>query len=430
MNFSNHRMGPITLAALFISSTGVLHGEERMPSTKPVTSHNRYFTVTGMPSAEALEIVVWAESVRQRLEGWMGAPVPGDQTYPMVISAQNRTNEVNGRTVSEQLVNEDGHIRQAITMINPDQMDQEDLLEAICGLLLNRWIIVHQSGDERRRQPGKFPDWFVVAVAQNLYPELRERNLRMIEQGEEMDDYKPASTIFHHHHFPPGRWPEKARAGLIGSWMAEVFTPNRMISEAAGLISRGQTMDAAHMAGVLGLPDVRAFDISWDVWMAKQSRRIVPGILSSDSRATARILEMRVEDLGIIYPGHLADGRLTAELLISSRTQAWVHKVSQIITWKLQQSGIGKTPELLACTQSFIEFFTHLPPPEKREKRRHQSDRALHKSWASAMEAWNTYLTEEATRKAFLDGYANRPATPSISDPEAFDAMMKKWNED
>jgi hypothetical protein len=375
-----------------------------------ITSHQRNFIVTDMPKRDAFEIAVWAESARERLSEWAGAPIPGERSYPIVISALLRTNEPNGRVLKAQDVTEDGFLRQEITMINPAAMDQEDVLEAVCWLLLNRWIQLRQPAAERIKNPGAYPDWFAVGVAQNLYPELRERNHREVREREASGDRVSAASVFEQVYLPPGRWPEKARAGLVTAWLAEVLTPTDLLGKTSAHMASGGKLDAELFAYLLRLPDGRSVNMGWDVWMARMDKRLIPGVMSFDVSGVTRVLELRPEQFGVIMPSPLPGGRLTADQLIADRAYEWVHHYSRAAAWRLRQEVVGKSPDLVAAINRFVLFFDALAEPGapgQTKQKNTKSARWLQAAWSEAAVGWTDYLENRQKHEALLDRFGD-----------------------
>jgi hypothetical protein len=414
-------------AVVFISSSGVITAGpaatnavvEKLPVPShwtPITSHKRHFIVTDFPRCDALSIAVWAESARQRFVDWATVEIPGEQGFPMVMTAERRPGEPQGRVLKAQGFSDSGQRQQEITMINPAAMDQEDVLEAMSWLFMNQWIHVRQPVAERIKNPGKFPDWLAVGVAQNLYPELKERNFREIRALEANGGYQPASATFNDIYLPPGRWPEKARAGLIVTWLAERFTPAELLTRTAEIAAQHKSLDAAAIVHVTGLPDARTLNMEWDIWMSRQEHKMIPGVLSLDDTDVLRILELRPEDVGLVYPDPLPNDRLSAEILIQHRDKTWAREASRSFALKLRQEAIGKSPELLAGINRFVDYFDSIALSRK-------SAGELEKQWTDAQEKWNTYRMLQEKQSALLDDYTERGA----ENTNAVQQIMNQW---
>jgi len=427
MKMLSHNMLFAVSVTVFISIAGTINAEssetntiiEKLPVPKhwtPITSHQRHFIVTDFPRGDALPIAVWAESARQRFVDWAMVDIPGEQGFPMVMTAERRPGEPQGRVLKAQGYSASGQRQQEITMINPAAMDQEDVLEAMSWLYINQWIHIRQPSAERFKNPGKFPDWLAVGVAQNLYPELKERNFREVRALEANGGYQPATATFNDIYLPPGRWPEKARAGLVVAWLAERLTPAELLARLAELAAQDKSLDAAAIVHVTGLSDARTLNMEWDIWMSRQEHKMIPGVLSLDVTDVLRILELRPEDVGLVYPEPLPNDRLSSEILIRNLDKTWAQEASRSFAWKLRQEAVGKSPELLAGINRFVDFFDSIALSRK-------SAGELEKQWAEAQEKWNTFLKQQEEQSALLDEYTERAATGT----NAVQQIMNTW---
>lgn len=397
----------------------------------PVTSQNRHFIVTGMPKTVAVDIAVWAESVYRLIEEWAGSPVPGNFPIPLIIEATVRTNDVGGFAIAEQFPTEDGFIRQRLLLVNLESLDQEDALEGLCRLLLNRWILVRQSDTERLREPRSFPAWFAVGVAQNLYPDLRERNLATIESEESDGRYRAASTVAALLVVPPGRWPEKAQAGLVTAWLFDQAPADIILSAAAQAVAVGGELSETALLRISGTASLSEFDRQWDVWMAARQQRIRPGTDAADTATLVRILEMRTDDLGLVHHDIASGERVPVSRLIDERDQRWAREVCSSMAWQLQREVVGKNAEIRDAVQPFQAFFAlMLDQPEAakelsgaktpaKKKEKPPSARALRKAWRKAESGWTAYLQQASVRRDYIDAVERSVAPPEQAVREA-----------
>lgn len=388
-----------------------------------VTSHQRNFLVADMPKRDAVEIAVWAESVRERFIGWVGTSLPYGRAYPVVISASVRDDEPGGRVLRALDRALDGSLRQEITLVNPADMDQEDVLEALSWLMANRWVVARTA--ERARDLPVLPDWLTVGVAQNLYPELRVRNYRDVVVMEQGGSYHPAATVFDLRYLPPGRWPEKARAGLVVAWLAETVGAERLLAACAERVVTGLPVDAAMVQALLGLPDLRSVNMAWDVWMARQDRRFVPGVLTADPEAIARVVALPAETFGLELPASFGARTLDADLLITHRASTWVHRYATAVAWRLRQESIGQPPELVERIRAFLVFFDALAAPGEVSHAgkpvKPRSARWLEHAWTEADTAWHAYLAEYQARSALLQRHE------AAAEGGAVGALLDRW---
>jgi len=426
------------LAVLLLTSS--VHGEtgdtNSASTTKdsnwsPVRSPDRNFVVMDMPSRDALSVMIWAESIHQLLSDWTQSPVPGKFVYPLIISAAVQDDEKQGRVVKAQVYSDDGHLRQKMTMVNPAAMDQEDALEALSHLLLNRWIHSRPRKAGNLEQHAEYPEWFAVGIAQNLYPELTDRNFKYVRKNEMNGMYKPASDVFSFTHTSPGRWPEKAHAGLVMSWMAEQVGPPAFMEATANQLARREVVDEEFILMLMGYKSRHEMNVAWDLWMARQDRRIMPGMVSSDTDSISRLLEMRSSDFGLVHPKLPPGGRVPPDLLIEARYEPWAKEFCQAVLWRLHQETIGKAPEIRKHVEPFTRFFSEIMEAQDhasgKKKSKRISARSLEKIWRKASHEWSVFLETESDRQAYLNRYIDEQSTPPDSATRTLQQMMIQW---
>jgi len=397
-----------------------------------VRSPDRTFVVMDMPSRDALAVMVWADSVNQLISEWAQGPVPGSFVYPLVISAMVQEKEKQGRVLKAQVYSDDGHLRQKMTMVNPAAMDQEDALESLCHLLLNRWIHSRPRRAGKREEFAEYPEWFAVGIAQNLYPQLMDRNFRVIRNNEMNGMYKPAADIFSYTHSAPGRWPEKAHAGLVMSWMSERVGAAKLMDLTATRLARRETLDETFFLTLMDFKSLHELNVAWDIWMARQERRIIPGAMSTETDAISRLLEMRAGDFGLVHPGLPPEGRVPSGLLIDARYEPWAKEFCRIVSWRLHQESIGKTPEIRKHVLSFADFYNDIVQAQKKSTGKNKikkvTSRSLEKNWREADNAWRNFLKTEAARQSFLNRYVDLQSKPPDPAAQALQKMMIQWD--
>jgi len=396
-----------------------------------VRSPDRNFVVMDMPSSDALSVMIWADSVNQLISDWAQSPVPGKFVYPLMISAVIQEDEKQGRALKFQVYSDDGHLRQKMTMVNPSAMDQEDAVEALCHLLLNRWIHSRPRKAGNLEQHAEYPEWFAVGVAQNIYPELSDRNYKVIRKNEMNGMYKPASDIFSFTHAAPGRWPEKAHAGLVMSWMAERVGPQKLMDATANQLARREVVDEGFILMLMDFKSRRDMNVAWDLWMARQDRRITPGMISSDTDSIIRVLEMRSSDFGLVHPNLPPGGRVPPGVLIKARYEPWAKEFCRTVLWRLHQESIGKTPEVRKHVASFANFYDEIIKAQERtsgkKKTKNISTRSLEKIWRKASREWTAFLEMEADRQAYLNRYIDEQSKEPETATKTLQQMMIQW---
>lgn len=396
-----------------------------------VRSPDRSFMVTDLPSREALSVMVWADTVKQLVSDWAQSPIPGKFVYPIVIAATARADVPQGRVFRSQVYSDDGHFRQKMTMVNPSVIDQEDVLENLVHLLLNRWIHGRSRKAGNREEFADVPEWFSIGVAQNIYPELKDRNYKNIRKNEDDGTYKPASDVFSFTYASPGRWPEKSHAGLVMAWIAEQMPPAELLEATADRMARREAADEDYFITLLGFQGRREMNIAWDLWMARQERRMMPGVLSSETEAINRLLEMRADDFGLVHHGLPPGGRVPAALLVDDRDEAWARELARTVAWRLHQESIGKIPEIRKLIEPFIAFLENIALESKKssgkKKKQWTTSRRLKKDWKNARQDWLDFLEAEENRRRYIDGFMDQSKRPLEDSREAVRDMLQRW---
>lgn len=425
----------VVAAACVLMPVGGVAEETNMPplsgttstnAWSPITSHRRNFIVTSMPHRDALEIAIWGESVVDLLRAYTGRGLPARGAGPVVIAAELRSELERGGVRAAQDFSSDGRLQQELVMVNPAVMDQEDVLERLCALLLSRMAMVMAREAGAGREVLTVPDWLAVGIAQNLYPSLRARNVATVKQAGVAGLVMSASRIFDQGMMPPGRWPEKALAGLVVGWLKEQGGRNQFIDDVLARIARKQQVRVEDVLPLLKAESVRAFDMAWDVWFFEQERRLVAG--GAWSRATEgleRLVEMRVDELGLVHPDVGPGGRLTPAMLIDARRQPWAREVAKTMAFELDQTMIGMAPDLRAVAAQYGAFFKDIARAQRGAQA--MSTGQLTLQWEEAARALEAFKRAESARKEMLDAYAFPVVEPAGVDVRALEEMLDSW---
>jgi len=386
----------------------------------PVTSHQRNFIVTGMSGRDALSIAVWAEKTKEQFESLVGERIPSRRMYPVIISAEVDTDARRGWSRGIQQITGEGNLRQELILMNPAMIDQEDVLEHLCGLFLDRWIADRMKKQKESSIP-EMPDWLAVGLAQQLYPGLRARNLQeilaMISAGKPAPS---AAAILEWMRFPPGRWPEKALAGLLVEWMRERIPVEQVIDSLADAYAAGLAMDPAAVTAMCGYADPRDFNMAFDVWLARQKTRVIPGAFASDTHEVEEILALPAARLGIIWPE--ADSRkLTPEMLVMRRDEAWVQALARTMQIKLGLALLSQPPEVAQAVDGYIRFYSELA----QHGRRHP-DQVLLKWSKDAARAFAALQSRRRQIRALVDAVDFPSFSVEPANRDALEEMLDR----
>lgn len=390
----------------------------------PITSHRRNFVVTAMPHRDALEIAIWAESVVDLLVDSTGMAVPSRGMMPLVIAAELHPDRELGGVRAAQDFSANGRLRQELIMVNPAEMDQEDVLERLVGLLMNRWLAGARAPGAGRVPPA-VPEWLATGVAQNMYPALRARNSRMLKQAGEAGLWMSASSLFDQQLMPPGRWPEKALAGLVVAWMAERGGRQQWLRQVLTLVEQQPAVRAVDLLGLVNAGSVREFDMAWDVWFFEQERRLVAGSWSRSTVELERLVAMRTEDTGLVHPDFGPGSALSPDDLINARRQQWAREVAKGCQSRLGQLMIGMAPDVTEVAERYVVFYREVAADARSPTA--MSSVQLRLQWEEAVRALDHFRRAESARKELLDAYALPVVEPSAGDVRALEQMLDAW---
>jgi len=234
-----------------------------------VTSFSRRFVVQGGLSGQNLELALWADDILEKIERLTEMPVPFIKGHKLNIVLKENVEKGAERVIRRQHF-EEGKLYQLIEVKGYQVADQEDLLEAITGLLLNRYVVIEQGYEKRREEIGRVPDWFSVGMAQVLFPELRARNYVLVHQAWSNGILPQLTDYLTEEYLPRGRWVNKAMAGLVFEWLqgSSLEMPYKQLFRHWG---KGKSLGFTELSRIFpGLKNETDFLKTWDVWMASR----------------------------------------------------------------------------------------------------------------------------------------------------------------
>lgn len=345
----------MALAFLLIFSVASLDAAERASHL----SASRRFAVRGLPAAPAAELARWCDDVAGRVATRLGAEAPFAPGEWIEIFCDEEAPADRGRVVKGQGY-VDGRLQQRLSVINVASADQEDMLEGLVWLLVNRYVIQEQTSAERAARLGATPDWLAVGVAQGLYPELRQRNTRLVVarwlDGATVD----LPGLLDHEFLPPGRWIEKAQAGLTVDWMSELAASRQGYAALWRHLAAAPRPDLAWLArDWLGFPSLRELNKSWDLWLARQQLVVTASAEGLARLARLRkLLEVRPEDYAVAGVG--VPPGLTPARMIEQRAEPWMPVLAGRVNLSVQSVGLGQGADLQEVTRAYGQFFDAL----------------------------------------------------------------------
>jgi hypothetical protein len=301
----------------------------------------------------------------------------------------------------------DGVLRQKLVLVNPALMDQEDMLEGLCWLLLNRYAIHLQTIREREEKLPEFPDWFSVGLAQNLYPASRARNVQVMAEQRKAEQAITVETLLTKEYLPAGRWPEKAAAGLFFSWLrAQQDTVNLLVARVAD----GQPITFGTLENLLADRFIfTGLEREWTNWLIAQQRV---------ERRLGEVTEKHVDSLRMLL---IVDEQETGrddevegppvhslEDLIRVRDESWVPRFVAHRRYLVQQLGSGRSESYRKAVAMLDEYLQEVGLREggmgtKESYRPRQTPENLKIFYAEVVQSIENVESDKLRQKRFLD---------------------------
>ncbi len=323
-------------------------------------SATRRFVVSGLTSIENVNLAASAEEVAEKVEAVVGLPLPLTRYQPMHLLARE------GEGGRGQVIKAQGWVDRRLTqkliIVNPVRADQEDVLEGLCWLLLNRYVINKQTFEQRARRLGTVPDWLSVGVAQNAYLALRSRNSQVVVQRWRAGDAMVFADILNLEYLPPGRWGEKAFSGVAVDWLASQPKPGAVFDALFSTLAEGQRIAPEQIAGlVTGSQSLRDLEKGWDLWIAQQTlvRRNWGGVSPEQIAALKQALIVQPAVLGV-DTGRGVPAAMRPIDLIESCDQRWMAPLAVKEAFTIRSLGIGEAQEFRDVAERYGLFFDAL----------------------------------------------------------------------
>ena len=321
------------------------------------TSHR--FAISGLSGVDAITLARWADDVAERVERALGSPIPFEAGEVIILRALPSARGIQpGAEISQGYF--DGRLQQKMVIVRPADADQEDLLEGLCTLLVNRQLVSLQAPERRREQPVVAPAWLGVGLAQVLFHELRSRNapavLRLREEGHlpRVDDLLDWNVL------PAGRWREKYCCGVFAGWLSAQADARDRWAGLLRTLAEGGDLRATLQKGVLRMADWPAVERGWERWVDQQQQ-----VVRDIGRQAPRHLDeleamMTLEPRALGVTSTNAPPRIEAAALIPRRKEGWVGTLASSAAFRTRLAAVGQPPEVAKAAESLAAFYDEL----------------------------------------------------------------------
>ena len=316
------------------------------------------FAVVGPGTAVNHQYARWAEDTATRLERLLGVSFAFTGQEPVEIAVVADKTAGPAVTVT---CERDGAFKRTLTVNESHQPEYESMQEGLCALLLDGYL------DDRRHARGlalrepAVPQWFSMGVAQNLAPETRNRDRKIVCSWSPPPERPDVAAILRWRSLPEG-WPRnRALCGMAVYWLGTMSEGSavyaRLLDGLAGDDSIGPEWVAERVANV---GSVAALERAWREWLVRQGRTVQDlGALSS------ALLERLRSELDIELPvaGQPATGarrwrRLTpADVQAERRPSAFLRLAAGEKVQAIRVLTLGKASELVEVGEAYCRFY-------------------------------------------------------------------------
>ncbi len=416
----------------FIISSASAAPISALPTNRPseravIFSTTHRYAVSGCPAGQGLQIANWAEDVEARLSRFLGLTIPSGNPLPLQIRLGDDPALGRGRIIRSQGLDA-GMLNQKLDMINPRRVDQEDLLEGLCSLLLTRAMVAHLPSTIHMTEPPRAPDWLAVGAAQNLFPEARQRNMRSVMEAWKKGGGHSIREMTGWEFMPEGRWDDKFEAGIFVQYLMPPSVAARRTAVLLARIESGDAITTDFLAQrIFYSGTIAAAEKARDLWLAQQQdvQTGLGGISPDRVAALVQMLEIRPVDYGF---SESADVPLLADMkdLIRRRREKWVLKLAPRVSMKMQALAIGQAPEFQRVVAGYVGFLDALARGD-RGFFGTPSDSSLQKVLSQADAQFIKFQAAQKQRDNFLERTEEKQTgSPDASVRRYLDGIEKK----
>ena len=353
------------LAGAIFLGRGVGFAETNNWHLPMAISVSHRFVAGGMNSSANVNLAASAEEAAGKIETFIGLKLPFAKGESVQLLARSSTNEPKGRVIRAQGW-ADRALWQKLIIVNSEQADQEDILEGLCWLLLNRYVIGRQTFEQKTSQLGSVPDWLSTGVAQNLYLALRTRNDQVAIRRWLKNEALPFSEILKLDDLPSGRWGEKAACGMAVDWIASSPEPAVIFGNIFSSLATGDKITTNLMSRwLVGQDSGRELEKNWDLRIASQTRvKQYWGGVSADRMASLNhFLSAPPDEMGIPAAEDVPFS-LTMATLIEYREARWMPMYATRLNLHLRGLGIGEAKEFRDVLDLYGVYLDSLAQPK------------------------------------------------------------------
>lgn len=393
------------------------------PESPPVTSYSQRFVFRGFDSRDNAMLGPWTEETTRRLEKVLGLVTPFKSFEVVRITGSSGPAGQPGRIHLGQTFF-DEFLQQRIAIENPQNLSQEQLLEALVKVHLNRYIVATWKKLGPSEAKMLLPDWFSVGLAQSLLPEVNARNKAFVGEAWNRDDTRSVDFLLKLQTLPPDPVPDKAWCGVFVSWLLKVIPDTIGWDGFFTHVAKGGLLDSEWLtSSVMPKNQLRDVEKTWDLELASlvETHDFLGRADPEAVAALKKALEIYPGDFGRIPDAGLPHLMMPRDL-ISYGGERWVTQVCGDKIAELNRVSAGKAPELVAVANRYRGFFRMLISVSGGTGAKRGKISALEEAVDEADSALSGLGRDAEVRAEYLQGVeTGRPAvepTSPVGDPQ------------
>jgi hypothetical protein len=407
---------------VFMTIAGVVEAQN-------IYSTSRRFVVHGLKQADAAILAGWADDMAARMENLVGMPVPALPGTALEFRSIADAGMAVGEVRRAQGYTEAG-LTQKLLVNDLAAADHEDLLEGLCWLLANRYLIARQATASRRAGVAEAPDWLAIGMAQNMYAEQRERNLRLVTERWREGEAVAVGDVLTLSHLPQGRWIEKAWCGMLVAWWNTQPGARARWNDLFARLAAGSSVREAQLAEVADLPSARELNKAWDLWLGRQA--LSPGAETVSTSARLRdlraLMTVETEAYGVSVTSR-APATLSLGEMLEYRDAPWMVGLTGRLAYKMQWLSMGQSVDFQALVRKYVAYVNGLVGRGSNAGGLFDgtpSTRQLRRWLDEADAAFRDLETASERRRLYVDAVEQRMDRPSgsLESPEDLERRL------
>ena len=387
-------------------------------SPERIFSANRKLVVEGPHSGENAVLAIWGEDMLEAFQSAVGFTVPDLLRSPIVIRIFDHYDEPTSKLRKIQHKQGD-YVTQHLELMKGQSLDQEDLLEALISLFIQRLVWSRSQLEDEALQKTRVPDWFGSGMAQCLLPELRKRNRRLVYSYWQDDELPSLDELLQSVFFPPGRWKQKYAAASMVGWLME----QNDFPKLAGMLMRtwsvGEEVNADVLQAFMKRPrGISTLTQEWDLWIAHYEQVTTSGALQQRQGLTR--LDTLIRST---FPVTTAEGThdITMDRLSDHTGTEWFLEVLDKLQGAVSYSGVRRSEEFQIVLDKFDLYFSALRTMHKGRLHWYvaaPSARKVRSLYLHAVASLDDYRVLIQRREHYLESFkegAGETSSPAVS---------------